>query len=77
MRPDDTKEKEEGMGEPRKENGRKGGRGKDISNAHAEDLLVDDGGDGEAVETICECLPQFDVVSALAYKKSRTNKYPA
>jgi hypothetical protein len=33
---------------------------------HGEDLLVDDSSDGQAVETIGECLPQLDVVSALA-----------
>ena len=27
----------------------------------AEDLLVDDGGDGQAVEAVRERLPQFDV----------------
>jgi hypothetical protein len=33
---------------------------------HGEDLLVDDGGDGEAVEAVGESLPQLDVVSPLA-----------
>lgn len=33
---------------------------------HGEDLLVDDGGNGEAVEAVGECLPQLDVVAALA-----------
>ena len=33
---------------------------------HAEDLLVDDGGDGQAVEAVGEGLPQLDVVAALA-----------
>lgn len=33
---------------------------------HAEDLLVDDGGDWETVETVGEGLPQFDVVTSLA-----------
>ena len=32
----------------------------------AEDLLVDDGGDGQAVEAVGEGLPQLDVVAALA-----------
>ena len=33
---------------------------------HGEDLLIDDSGDGQAVEAVGECLPQLDVVSALA-----------
>ena len=33
---------------------------------HAEDLLVDDRGNGQAVEAISERLPQFDVVTSLA-----------
>lgn len=33
---------------------------------HGEDLLVDDGGNGQAVEAISESLPQLDVVSSLA-----------
>ncbi len=33
---------------------------------HGEDLLVDDGGNGEAVEAVGERLPQLDVVAALA-----------
>ena len=32
----------------------------------AEDLLVDDGGEGEAVEAVGEGLPQLDVVPSLA-----------
>ena len=32
----------------------------------AEDLLVDDGRHGQAVEAVCERLPQLDVVAALA-----------
>ena len=31
-----------------------------------EDLLVHNGGDGETVETVGECFPQFDVVASLA-----------
>lgn len=31
----------------------------------AKDFLIDDGGDGQAVETICKSLPQFDVVTSL------------
>lgn len=30
----------------------------------AEDLLVHDGSDGQAVETVCERFPQLDVESA-------------
>jgi hypothetical protein len=33
---------------------------------HGEDLLVNDGSDGQAVEAIGEGLPQLDVVAALA-----------
>ena len=33
---------------------------------HAENLLVDDGCDGEAVETVDEGLPELDVVSPFA-----------
>lgn len=33
---------------------------------HGEDLLVDDGGNGQAVEAVGERLPQLDVVTALA-----------
>lgn len=33
---------------------------------HGEDLLVDDGGDGQAVEAVGERLPQLDVVSSFA-----------
>jgi len=33
---------------------------------HAEDLLVDEGGDGQAVEAVGEGLPNSNVVSALA-----------
>lgn len=33
---------------------------------HGEDLLVDDSGDGQAVEAVGEGLPQLDVVAALA-----------
>ena len=34
---------------------------------HGENLLVDDSGDGKAVEAISEGLPQFDVVPSLAF----------
>ena len=33
---------------------------------HGEDLLIDDGGDGQTVEAVGERLPQLDVVSPLA-----------
>lgn len=33
---------------------------------HGEDLLVDNGSNRQAVEAIGECLPQLDVVAALA-----------
>lgn len=33
---------------------------------HGEDLLIDDGGNGQAVEAVGESLPQLDVVSSLA-----------
>lgn len=33
---------------------------------HGEDLLVDDGGNGQAVEAVGESLPQLDVVSSFA-----------
>jgi hypothetical protein len=33
---------------------------------HGEDLLVDDGSNGQTVEAVGECLPQLDVVSPLA-----------
>ena len=34
---------------------------------HSEDLLVDDGCNWEAVEAVCEGLPQLDVVSSFAF----------
>ena len=33
---------------------------------HGENLLVDDGGDWQTVETIGKCFPQLDVVPPLA-----------
>jgi hypothetical protein len=33
---------------------------------HGEDLLVDDGGNGQAVEAVGKSLPQLDVVSSFA-----------
>lgn len=34
---------------------------------HGEDLLIDDGGDGKAVEAIGKRLPQLDIVPPLAF----------
>ena len=34
---------------------------------HAKDLLINQGGNGKAIETVSECLPQFDVVSAFTF----------
>lgn len=34
---------------------------------HCEDLLVYDGCDGQAIEAICEGLPQLDIVSPFAF----------
>ncbi len=34
---------------------------------HAENLLVDDGSNGQAVETIREGFPQFDIIAPLAF----------
>ena len=36
-----------------------------------EDLLVHNGGDGETVETVGECFPQFDVVASLACQRRK------
>ena len=41
-------------------------QGRAQTTMHGEDLLIDDSSDGQAVEAIGECLPQLDVVSALA-----------
>lgn len=38
-----------------------------LTSVAAEDLLVDDGGNGEAVEAVGESLPQLDVEPALAW----------
>jgi hypothetical protein len=37
---------------------------------HCKDLLVDDSGDRQAVETVGEGFPQFDVVPAFTYAKT-------
>ena len=34
---------------------------------HAEDFIVDKGGDGQAIEAVCEDFPQFDSMSALTF----------
>ena len=44
----------------------------------AEDLLVYDGGHGQAVEAVGEGLPQLDVVAAFAWNKEnwlRVNRF--
>jgi hypothetical protein len=42
---------------------------------HAEDFFVDDGGDGETVETVGESLPEFDTVSSFAcFKVQKSNE---
>lgn len=33
---------------------------------HAEDLLINDTGNWQAVKAVCECLPQLDTVASLA-----------
>lgn len=38
------------------------------SPVHAEDLLVNDSGNRQAVEGVSECFPELDVVSSLAYE---------
>jgi hypothetical protein len=34
---------------------------------HGENLLVNDSGDGQAIEAVRKCLPKLDVVAALAF----------
>ena len=36
------------------------------TSVHGEDLLIDNGRDGEAVEAVGECFPQLDVIPPLA-----------
>ena len=36
------------------------------SSVHGEDLLINDSGNGQAVEAVGKCLPKLDVVSSLA-----------
>lgn len=40
-----------------------------------EDLLVNDSGDRETVETIGKCLPQLDVVTTFTYMYSNTSAF--
>ena len=37
------------------------------ASVHGEYLFIDDGCDRQAVEAICKSLPQFDIISSLAY----------
>ncbi len=43
---------------------------------HAEDLLIDERGDGEAVEAVGEGLPDLDVVAALACRGALSQRRP-
>ena len=40
-----------------------------ITSMTTEDLVIHNGCDGQAVEAVCEGLPQLDVVPSLAFKK--------
>jgi len=40
---------------------------------HGKYLLVYYGGDRQAIEAVCKCLPQFDVVSSLAFVVEAVN----
>ena len=40
---------------------------------HGEDLLVNNGGDGKAVEAVCKRLPKLDVVATLAFVVETVN----
>ena len=40
---------------------------------HGENLLVDDCGDWQTVEAVCERLPQLDVISPLAFVVEAVN----
>ena len=40
-----------------------------LTSVATEDLLVHDGCNGQAVETVSEGLPQLDVVAPLTYKR--------
>lgn len=42
-----------------------------LTSMAAEDLLVDDSSNGEAVKAVGEGLPQFDVEPALAWKSGK------
>lgn len=39
------------------------------ASVHAQDLLVHDGRHGQAVEAVCESLPQLNIVSPLACER--------
>jgi hypothetical protein len=41
--------------------------GNNVPSMAAKDFLINDGGDGQAIEAICKCLPQFDVVAAFTF----------
>ncbi len=43
----------------------------------AEDLLFDDGGDGQTVEAVGEGLPHLDVVASLAFVVESVNSVDA
>jgi len=43
------------------------------TSVHCKDLLIDDGCNWQAVETVCECFPQLDVVSSLAFVVETVN----
>jgi hypothetical protein len=45
---------------------------------HCENLFVNDSSNGQAIEAICKCLPEFDVIASFAYMLSaegRTRGY--
>ena len=43
------------------------------TSVHCKDLLIDDGCNGQAVETVGECFPQLDVVSSFAFVVEAVN----
>lgn len=38
---------------------------------HGEYFLINNGGNGKTIETICKSFPQFDIVSSFAWEKER------
>jgi hypothetical protein len=40
---------------------------------HAEDFLINESADRQAVETICECFPKSDVISTFAFVVESVN----